>query len=614
MGIEPTSPGWEPGTLPLSYTRRREPGYSLRARACSGKREARRGGQNSSIVCTGWKFFPVPMTKTRSRKLGMGMFLVALLLGGGPLSAPLPARTLTPAPLAGMPHSQRQAAKDLLQAAELQSDTVLAARAAWLAYERAHFRLARQALLYWKTLDPRDHRIDNLLVLTDLETGHLGQSLTVLTGLVRHAMHPHQAIASLLQVLARASERAPRLLLFQNWVHEAPTDPLAHWALAQVAAGEGLAGLAAHEYQELFHQKPKDPMIGLALAKSWILLGRTKRGLALIDGLEKKGLLRSVPLRVKSADLWVLAGHAKEAIRLIERLPPSAAPFVPLTRAWIQIREKHFHQAEWTLTRLLEKDTSNRTAGYFLGYVEADLKHFRRARAWFRYARVGAHFVDSTREIARIEMDNHPPHFQKALLTLEKMSNLVPVWGPRLVTSGVNLFVQDDQVSRATSLLVWGLKRWPDNTDLQYAEALLDIRLGHFAKAIRELKALVRRYPSDPLFLNALGYTWTLRGRHLLQAAILIHHALMIDPSDPALLDSLGWVDFKLHHWHSAYRRLALAHMLKPHEPTIAFHWGRVLWQSGHPQAARHVWQEALELAPHDARLKRALSQPLPHP
>ncbi len=542
------------------------------------------------------------------------MFLAALLVGGSAASDRLPARTLAPAPLAGMPHSQRQAAKDLLQAAELQSDTVLAARAAWLAYERAHFRLARRALLYWQTLDPRDRRIDNLLILTNLETGHLGQALTVLTGLVRHVMYPHQAIEALLQVLARASERAPRLLLFQDWVHEAPTDPLAHWALARVAAAEGLTGLAAHEYEALFREKPKDPMLGLALAKSWILLGRIHRGLALIEKLEKQDLLGTIPARVKTADLWMLAGHPKKAAGLIDSLPPKAAPFVPLTRAWIEIQEKHLHQAERTLTRLLEANTSNRTAGYFLGYVEADLKHFRRARAWFGYARVGAHFVDSTREIARIEMERQPPHFHQALLILEKMSEMVPVWGPRLVTHGVNLFVRSDQASQATTILGWGLKRWPGNTDLQYAKALLEIRLGHFAKAIRLLKALVRRYPSDPLFLNALGYTWTIRGRHLLQAAILIHHALLIDPSDPALLDSLGWVDFKLHHWQSAYRRLALAHTLKPHEPTIAFHWGRVLWQSGHPQAARRVWQEALERAPHDARLKRALSQPLPHP
>ena len=554
------------------------------------------------------------MTETRSRKLGMGMSLAALLMGGGAVSGRLPARTLAPTPLAGMPHSQRQAAKDLLQAAELQSDTVLAARAAWLAYERAHFRLARRALLYWQTLDPRDLRIDNLLVLTDLETGHLGQSLTVLTGLVRHSMHPHQAIEALLQVLARASERAPRLLLFQNWVREAPTDPLAHWSLARVAEAEGLTGLAAHEYEELFRKKPGDPMLGLALAKSWILLGRTRRGLALVRKLERKNLLGTVPARVKTADLWVLAGHPKKAIGLIDRLPVTAAPFVPLTRIWIEIRQKHDHQAERMLTRLLEENTANRTAGYFLGYVEADLKHFRRARAWFRYARVGAHFVDSTREIARIEMEDRPPHFQKALLTLEKMSGLVPVWGPRLVTSGVNLFVRANQSSRAVSILAWGLKRWPKNTDLEYAHALLEIHLGHFAKAIRLLKALIRRYPSDPLFLNALGYTWTIRGRHLLQAAILIHHALLLDPSDPALLDSLGWVDFKLHHWQSAYRRLALAHTLRPEEPTIAFHWGRVLWQSGHPQAARRVWQEALERAPEDARLKRALNQPLPHP
>jgi tetratricopeptide (TPR) repeat protein len=545
----------------------------------------------------------------------MGIFLVAAVLYGLTALQGAGARAVAVRDsLVGVPHSQRQAAKDLLQAAELQSDAVLAARAAWLSYERAHFRLSREALLYWQTLEPHDYRIDNLLILTDLETGHLGQSLTVLSGLVRHAAHPHLAIENLLQVLARASERAPRLTLFQNWVHEARTDPLAHWTLARVATGEGLPGLAAHEYQQLFHSRPAEPSIGLALAKSWIHLGQEKRGLALARALEKKGLIRSLASRIRYAELLALGGHAKEAERLIGPLCKTAVPLAPLTLAWIQIQQKQYRHAEETLTRLLEKNAANRTAGYFLGYVEADLKHFRRALAWFHYARIGPHFIGSTREITRIEVESHPPHLRQALLTLEKNAGEIPIWGPRLVTSGVNLFVQTGQNSQGVSLLAWGLKRWPENTDLQYAEALLSIHLGHFRKAIRVLRTLVRRYPGDPLFLNALGYTWVIRGRHLLQAAILIHHALVLDPSDPALLDSLGWVDFKLHHWRSAYRHLALAHTLKPEEPTIAFHWGRVLWQSGHPQAARRVWKKALELAPHDERLKRALSQPLPHP
>ena len=108
--------------------------------------------------------FSLPMPVTCNPKLRMGIFLVAAVLYGLTALQGAGARAVAVRDsLVGVPHSQRQAAKDLLQAAELQSDAVLAARAAWLSYERAHFRLSREALLYWQTLEPHDYRIDNLV-------------------------------------------------------------------------------------------------------------------------------------------------------------------------------------------------------------------------------------------------------------------------------------------------------------------------------------------------------------------------------------------------------------------------------------------------------------------
>ncbi len=514
------------------------------------------------------------------------------------------------------PQSSRKAAQDLLQAAELQADPVLAARAAILAYRSAHFHLARDAILYWQTLSPGDAQGDNLLILMDLETGHIHEALAVLTGLVRHVPHPRMAIAPLLGLVGPRVPQAALFALGASWVKEAPADPIAHWALAQIAAREHILGLAVREYRWLDVHNPDSLRTRLALAKAWILLGDVHRGRALLLPIMGKAQKLSPALRLELANIDLLSGDSKGADEMDRNLI-AGTPSVPdafLGLAWIALREHRYRKAKTYLTHLLETNTTNRTAAYFLGLVHADQGHLRRAVAWYRFSAVGAHFLPATLAMAAIEIQKKPSAPAPAVATIEAAMRLAPVWAPRLALGAVALLVRTGHANEALGFLEKARKRWMWDSDLSYAQALLEIRLAHRKQAIRILNALVLHNPEDPLFLNALGYTWAVQGQHLHRARLLVRKALIEDPQDPALLDSLGWVDFKLKRWSGALQRLELAHRLSPGETTIAFHWGRILWQTGHYQAARRIWMAALRKAPHDGRIRKALSQHPDHP
>ncbi|EQD57528.1 TPR repeat-containing protein [mine drainage metagenome] len=514
------------------------------------------------------------------------------------------------------PQSSREAAQDLLQAAELQADPVFAARAAILAYRSAHFHLARDAILYWQTLRPGDNQGDNLLILMDLETGHIHEALAVLTGLVRHVAHPRQAIGALLELIAPRVPQAALFALSVNWVKEAPDDPIAHWVIAQVAAREHILGLAVREYRWLEVHDPDSVRARLALALAWVQLGDVHRDRALLLPVLSRIRKLSSALQLKLANVDLLSGDRKGADALDRNLIRGVSP-VPdayLGLAWIALRGHHYRKAETDLTRLLETNTANRTAAYFMGLVHADQAHPRRAVAWYRFSAVGAHFLPATLAIAAIEMRKHPSTPAPALATIDAAMRQAPVWAPRLALGAVALLVRTGHAKEAMGFLEKARRRWTEDSDLGYAQALLDIRLGHRRRAIRILRVLVLHHPEDPLFLNALGYTWAVQGQHLHRARSLVRKALSEDPEDPALLDSLGWVDFKLKRWSGALRHLGQAHRLSPGETTIAFHWGRILWQTGHYRAARRIWMAALRRTPHDARLRKALSWHPVHP
>ena len=107
----------------------------------------------------------------------------------------------------------------------------------------------------------------------------------------------------------------------------------------------------------------------------------------------------------------------------------------------------------------------------------------------------------------------------------------------------------------------------------------------------------MRLEPNNPSPFNTLGYFLADRTTRYNEAKELIDRAIELSPNDPAIIDSLGWVQFKLGMYHESKINLERAFELFPdHE--VAAHLGEVLWAMGNREAAREIWQNALEAQP----------------
>ena len=136
-----------------------------------------------------------------------------------------------------------------------------------------------------------------------------------------------------------------------------------------------------------------------------------------------------------------------------------------------------------------------------------------------------------------------------------------------------------------------GLQALPDDPRLLYARALLNGDLDRIDASVRDLRRLLALQPSNADALNALGYTLADRTKDQAEALTLIEKALVLKPDEPAIIDSLGWVQYRLGHLKEAVERLRTAYAKQP-DPEIAAHLGEVLWVSGDKDEAKKIWAQ----------------------
>lgn len=162
------------------------------------------------------------------------------------------------------------------------------------------------------------------------------------------------------------------------------------------------------------------------------------------------------------------------------------------------------------------------------------------------------------------------------------------------------------QLEKAWQLIQQALQQFPGDTNLIYTRAMLAEKRGDVPGLEKDLRSIIEREPDNATALNALGYTLADRTTRYAEAKALIEKAHQLNPDDPATLDSLGWVNFRLGNLEEAERYLRLA-LEKYPDHEVAAHLGEVLWARGKQREARKVWGAALKAQPDSAILRSTL-------
>jgi Flp pilus assembly protein TadD len=139
-----------------------------------------------------------------------------------------------------------------------------------------------------------------------------------------------------------------------------------------------------------------------------------------------------------------------------------------------------------------------------------------------------------------------------------------------------------------------------NNWALFYSRGIALERSGGWERAEKDFLKALEFEPEQPYVLNYLGYSWVERGKNLDRAQAMIERAVQQRQNDGYIVDSMGWVLYRLGKYEDSVKHLERAVQLRPEDPVINDHLGDAYWRVGRKHEARFQWHRAISFKPAD--------------
>ena len=485
-----------------------------------------------------------------------------------------------------------------LEAVEATEDPQIASRAAHIALYAKRYDDALAASQRWQSLTDADEvaiarlqtlvylhlrQVDNAIVSIErllLEDGKVNPKAV---GSLGHILQQEAPPGIATDVLDRLNKRHPqqvRLLLLQGRI-EAKT-------------GNHKKSLELIEQVIALDAEISDAY----LIKAQILAAQNKQAEAVAAvsmAVEKRP--NDHRLRLQYARMLVQMQSYDEAwthfMQLKQVLPDDEN--VLLSLGLLSIETGKTNLAKQFLQELIDKGYHNAQAHYYLARIQHGQGELMAAIANYERVNGGEYLLD-----ARIRLAGLLAQIGKVEEALSKLKLLIKTGQDN--NNQIRIYLAQGEVLRsvqrnqeALNIYTEALEHSPENTDLLYARALTAEKLDMLDMTESDLRLVLTHEPENANALNALGYTLADRTERLQEAKSYILKAAALLPDDPAILDSLGWVYFRLGQYEKSISWLKKA-FAKLQDAEIAAHLGEALWKDGQLEAAKKIWQRGLEI------------------
>ena len=272
----------------------------------------------------------------------------------------------------------------------------------------------------------------------------------------------------------------------------------------------------------------------------------------------------------------------------------------------LALQLKDYATAESSLKRLLEMGFRDpEGVRYTLGQAAEEQKKWQEARKWYGSIERGDQVLPARLRIANVMAKQG--RLEEALAYLRTLDARGDQRIQVLIAEA-QLLRDANQNRDAFELLGKALQGQPEQPELLYDHALTAEKLERFDVLESSLRTLMRVKPDYAHAYNALGYSYAERNLRLTEARKLIERALELAPEDAYIIDSMGWVLYRMGDLKSAAEHLRRAYLGRP-DAEIGAHLGEVLWQMGARSEAEQVWQEVLKSHPENETLQKTLKR-----
>jgi len=502
------------------------------------------------------------------------------------------------------------AASTLGKVARETRDPRIAERATLAALYAKRYDEALQSAHLWAALQPDDTEAREAIITALLELNRIAEAKSQfesLFGMEETRRHLDQAYLRAAAILGRASNRAAGVDVMRSLVALHPEQASAHFAMAHLMVRGGDLEKALVADEEALKLRPD--WEDAALFKARILMSLKepqKAGEFFAKFLDSNPGATGV--RLNYARFLIDQKEWDKALDQFKRvaadLPDDADTVYAV--GLLSLQTNHLDDAEKYLKRALELRPQNNQARLYLGEVAEQRKRYDDAARWYQQIRNGEYYFEAQLRLGVMQarQGNHAAALQH-LESIEPQNDRERV---QLALTEEQILREAKQYRQALDVMNAAIKAVPDDKDLLYARALVAEKLDMFDVTEHDLREILKQDPKNVNALNALGYTLTDRTTRYKEALELLQQAMALKPNDAYIMDSMGWLQYRLGNNAEAVKYLKQALEIR-NDAEIAAHLGEVLWVMGKHNEAESVWSRALRETPDNEALNNVIKK-----
>ncbi len=502
--------------------------------------------------------------------------------------------TLLTAELAGQRGQYDIALDGYMEVAKRTQDPKFSERAVMIAMYVKNSNKTKEALNLWLRQDPKNLSARKIAALLALRTGNKSEATEHLNAMI---VFDSAGFESALLELTGVIEKEGRVDIIGDVLDDLSKQ---HKDKAEIYFIQSLLALqkkdknlAETKIQQALRLKPDWEKALILQAQIAVFSGDLDKAKLLLSDASDKYPENSKINRM-FAQILIKTGGYKEAIEVYQKIiltdPKDVESQFAEGLVYLQLDQDQ--QAQDIFKKMLDQPDWRYQACFYLGKIEEKQGHLKKALLWFDQVIDGPFVFDAS--VSAISLLQKERRLEEANSRLSLLQIKFPKQKLRLVLVQADLYNQQKKYEEALAILTNGLIDFPDQKELLYTRALIAERINKFDMAEIDLKKILEIDPNNVEALNALGYTLLNNPSRYSEAEKFLGKALALEPNEAVIIDSYGWLQFKLGNFEAALKYLQQAYEKQP-ENEIAAHLAEVLWALDRKDEAKKIFNKAIK-------------------
>ncbi len=480
--------------------------------------------------------------------------------------------------------------------AKLTKSIPLAQRATNIAGYARNGRLALDSAELWRQLDNESLEAKQILAELFISSGNLAKARPIIENLLEKEKTRADGFLYLNNLLTKVENKRNALRFILAIANPYPNLLEARFSVAHTAYFAGDKKLAEKELDIVESINPKWETAalfrGYILTKEW-----PEKAVEFYQSfLESNPNSNEVRLEYAKilTNLKKYSQAKSEFLKLVDG--SLASPEISLTVALLALELNDNILAEKFFNQALER-----------GYVDKDKIHIYLARIYLDRKEPdsavsildkvtsGQLFIEA--KILTAEIIAEHKSLDAGIASLNQYKNLSSEDELQFLKAKTSLLFTNNREQDAFDLMKSEDSKFNNFAEFKYDYAILAEKMGNIILMEQLLKEAIKIKPNYVNAYNALGYSYADRNIKLEDAKKYIEIALSISPNNHYIMDSMGWLHYRLGNFEIALQFVKKAYEIQK-DPEIAAHLGEILWKLGKLKQAKEIWKESIKQHP----------------